>query len=134
MRTLLVAAVVSAVGLCGGWPAVAATDRHSVAVPAADAQITLDDRELSDFVAALVRLIGVQHGYMMMIQAEPDPGRAEAMKRQAVEDMTAAVERDGLSVDRYNAIAIAVKDSPELQGRVEAILQQMASNPDEPSE
>lgn len=90
------------------------------------------DGELSTFVAAFVRLIGVQHGYMVLMQDEQDPSRLEEMKRDAVTDMTAAVERDGLSVDRYNQIALAVRDDPDLQGRVEAILQQMASDPSAP--
>lgn len=90
------------------------------------------DGELSSFVAAFVRLIGVQHGYMVLMQDERDPARLEEMKRDAVTDMTAAVERDGLSLDRYNQIALAVRDDPGLQGRVEAILQQMASDPSAP--
>ncbi|MBC7953713.1 MAG: DUF4168 domain-containing protein [Rhodospirillaceae bacterium] len=88
-----------------------------------------DDGELSNFVAAFVRLIGVQHGYMMMLQDEQDPKRLESIKRNALDDMTAAVEQDGLSVDRYNHIALAVREDPNLQGRVEAILQQLASDP-----
>lgn len=88
-----------------------------------------DDGELSNFVAAFVRLIGVQHGYMMMLQDEQDPSRLESIKRDALDDMTAAVEQDGLSVDRYNEIALAVRDDPALQGRVESILQQLASDP-----
>lgn len=90
-----------------------------------------DDRELSDFVAAFVRLMGVQHGYMMLMQDEQDPARLEQMKQSAVADMTQAVEKDGLSVDRYNQIAMAVRDDPELQGRVETILQQLAEAPPE---
>ncbi|MBC7906584.1 MAG: DUF4168 domain-containing protein [Rhodospirillaceae bacterium] len=88
-----------------------------------------DDGELSNFVAAFVRLIGVQHGYMMIMQDEEDPNRLESIKRDALDDMTTAVEQDGLSVDRYNEIALAVRDDPNLQGRVEAILQQLASDP-----
>jgi hypothetical protein len=88
-----------------------------------------DDGELSNFVAAFVRLIGVQHGYMVMMQDEQDPNRLESIKRNALDDMTAAVEQDGLSVDRYNEIALAVRDDPELQTRVETILEQLASDP-----
>ncbi|MDA8232983.1 MAG: DUF4168 domain-containing protein [Magnetospirillum sp.] len=89
-----------------------------------------DDHELQNFVTAFVRLIGVQHGYMMMMEGEDDPVRLAEMKRHAVEDMTAAVQKDGMSVARYNAIAQALQNDRKLQGRVEAILHQMADKPD----
>lgn len=92
-------------------------------------EATPDDGELSNFVAAFVRLIGVQHGYMLMLQDEQDPKRLDSIKRNALDDMTAAEEQDGLSVDRYNEIALAVRGDPDLQGRVEAILQQLATDP-----
>lgn len=111
-------------------PGVLAAGEDSAPSPEAQAEAAAPgDGELSNFVAAFVRLIGVQHGYMVMMQEEDDPGRLAEMKRDAVTDMTSAVERDGMSVDRYNEIALAVRDDPELQGRVEAILQQMASDP-----
>lgn len=87
-----------------------------------------DDRELTHFVSAFVRLIGVQHGYMMMMHQESDPIRLAEMKRHAAEDMISAVERNGLSVERYNAIAIALKQDPNMQDRVASILHQMANS------
>jgi hypothetical protein len=88
-----------------------------------------DDRELTSFVSAFVRLMGVQHGYMMLISQEPDPMRVEQLKAQAVTDMEDAIQQDGMSVDRYNTIALAIREDPALQGRVEGILQQLASDP-----
>lgn len=129
----LPAALVAAI-LALAAPAAAATDQGQ-APPAAPQEQTEgprpDDRELSDFVAAFVRLMGVQHGYMMLMQDEQDPARLEEMKQSAVTDMTQAVEKDGLTVDRYNQIALAVRDDPDLQGRVETILQQLAEAPAE---
>lgn len=125
---VLPAALVAAI-LALAAPAVAAPEGGPT--PPAAAQTRPDDRELSNFVAAFVRLIGVQHGYMMLVQQEEDPSRLEAMKAQAMVDMTEAIERDGLSIDRYNQIAVAVRDDPQLQGRVETMLQQLAENPEE---
>lgn len=88
-----------------------------------------DDRELTDFVNAFMRLVGVQHGYMMLMQHEPDPVRVEELRASAIADMEAAIKQDGLTVDRYNAIALAVRDDDALQERVESILQQLAADP-----
>lgn len=133
MHSALSAALVAAT-LAFAGPAMATTEQGQAAPPAGQEQAEgqrPDDRELSDFVAAFVRLMGVQHGYMMLMQEEEDPARLEEMKQSAVADMTQAVEKDGLSIDRYNQIALAVRDDPELQGRVETILQQLAEAPPE---
>jgi hypothetical protein len=128
-------------------PAVLLASAFAVAGPAPVAADTTDpvpgtealgpppsDRELVDFVSAFVRLIGVQHGYMMLLQEEPDPDTANDLKEQAVADMEAAIQQDGMTVDRYNSIALAVREDPELQGRVEGIIEQMAAeSPGEPS-
>lgn len=93
------------------------------------AQAAPNDGELSAFVAAFLRLVGVQHGYMMLMRDENDPSRLEEIKQSALTDMKSAVERDGLSVTRYNEIALTVRDNPGVRGRVEGLLQQMASAP-----
>jgi len=89
------------------------------------------DGELTSFVSALLRLVGVEHGYMMMIQGENDPEQVEEMKRAAIDDMTSAIEEDGLSLERYNAIATAMKTDSRLQSRVETILHQLAADPED---
>jgi hypothetical protein len=136
MKHFTVSAVVVAVMLAfsamlvSPAPAGAATDQVQGTPPAVSGE-TPNDGELSNFVAAFVRLMGVQHGYIMLMQDEQDPAKLEQMKQSAVADMTQAVEKDGLSVDRYNQIALAVRDDPELQGKVETILQQLAEVPPE---
>lgn len=119
-------AVPLALALAVSSPAAASTD--TTAGQQAE-QTAPDDGELSAFVAAFLRLVGVQHGYMMLMRDENDPTRLEQIKQSAVADMKTAVERDGLSVDRYNQIALTVRDDPEVRGRVEGLLQQMAADP-----
>jgi len=139
MHSALPAALVAAMlALSAGvpGPAGAATEQTQATpseqqAPPGDQGASPNDGELSNFVAAFVRLMGVQHGYMMLMQDEQDPAKLEQMKQSAVVDMTQAVEKDGLSVDRYNQIALAVRDDPELQGKVETILQQLAEAPSE---
>lgn len=97
---------------------------------AAQSRAAPDDGELSAFVAAFLRMIGVQHGYMMLMRHEQDPGRLEEIKQSALADMKMAVERDGLTVDRYNQIALTVRDDPSLRDRIEGMLQQLATEPD----
>lgn len=126
MFRLTLSAVLLVLALAVSPPAAATADTDT-GQPAG--QATPDDGELSAFVAAFLRLVGVQHGYMMLMRDENDPTRLEQIKQSAVMDMKTAVERDGLSVDRYNQIALTVRDDPEVRGRVEGLLQQMAADP-----
>lgn len=120
-----------ALAFASATPAIAAPDR-SIPAQAEALQPQPDDGELSNFVAAFVRLMGVQHGYMMLLQQEEDPVRVEELKEAAVTDMEAAIEQDGMSVDRYNTIALAIRDDPQLQNRVEGIIDQLAEDPSAP--
>lgn len=132
MKLSLMSSVLVALVMACASPALAAAGDPAQTAPSQPGETlesSPDDGELSNFVAAFVRLIGVQHGYMMRLQDEEDPHRLDSIKRDALNEMTAAVEQDGLSVDRYNEIALAVRDDPDLQNRVEAILQQLASDP-----
>lgn len=124
----LPAAIVAAVLAFGATP-VMASPNYANPVQSEALQPQPDDSELSSFVAAFVRLMGVQHGYMMLLQQEEDPVRAEELKEQAVTDMEAAIEQDGMSVERYNNIALAIRDDPQLQNRVEGIIDQLAEDP-----
>ncbi len=98
-------------------------------VPAAEGPPS--NTELADFVSTFMRLTGVRHGYLLMLRDEEDPARVEGIKQNAISDMTAVVEMNGLTIDRYNQIALAVRHDPTLQTRVEEILQQLAASPEE---
>lgn len=128
MKHLSLSAALVALSVVWSPMAWAAGDPELIA-PSQQLKSGPNDNELSNFVAAFVRLIGVQHGYMMKFQDEQDPRRLERLKHAALSDMTAAVEQDGLSIGRYNEIALAVRENPDLQGRVEEILSQLASDP-----
>lgn len=128
MRSSIFSALM-VVALALGPPAAAALEQPGPAAQERSAWAAPNDGELSAFVAAFLRLIGVQHGYMMMMRDQNDPARLEDIKHSALVDMKSAVERDGLSVDRYNQIALSVRDDPGLRDRVEGMLQQLAAEP-----
>lgn len=127
----VLAAAVLALALALPGPAAATLDPSSREQPSEERsdQGAPDDGELSAFVAAFMRLVGVQHGYMMLMRDESDPARLQEIKQSAMADMKNAVEQDGLTVDRYNQIAVSVRDDPSVRDRVEGLLQQLANDP-----
>ena len=128
-RLSIIATVVASL-LALAPPAAAAPDDQRTAPSAESGRASPDDGELSAFVAAFLRMIGVQHGYMMLMRDEEDPARLEEIRQSALVDMKSAVERDGMSVERYNQIAMSVRDDPTLRDRIEGMLQQLAAEPD----
>jgi hypothetical protein len=63
------------------------------------------------------------------MRGEQDPDRLAQIRQSALSDMRLAVERDGLTVDRYNQIALSVRDDADVRDRVEGLLQQLAAEP-----
>jgi hypothetical protein len=85
-----------------------------------------DDGELSRFVDTLVSLVGLRHGAMMRLHAEPDPSKQAEIKTEAFSAMTSTVEEHGLTVGRYNEIATALQSDPSLQDRIGSLMQQLS--------
>jgi hypothetical protein len=129
MKPVLLPAAIAAVLLAMAPAARATADTARPDTVGQSQAAAPDDGELSAFVAAFLRLVGVQHGYMMLLRDEHDPARLEEIKQSALTDMKSAVERDGLTVDRYNQIALTIRDDAATRSRVEDLLQQLASEP-----
>lgn len=123
MKSLFVAAGAAAI-LAGPVPALA-QEAHQPAVPApapVDAgEVT--DTEIAQLASALERVDEVVIQATEQMQAGLDAQGQAALEAQVQEDLIEAVESSGLSIDRYNQLAMAVQTDPELAGRVAASMQ-----------
>ncbi len=81
------------------------------------------DQELGQFVEAQGQISAIQQDFSGRLQQVEDPERAHELQVQANEKMTEAVEEVGLDVNSYNSIATAVQSDPELQKRLNAMMQ-----------
>jgi hypothetical protein len=80
-------------------------------------------QELSQFAEAQGQISVIQQDFSSQLQGVEDPEKAQELRVQANEEMTAAVEDAGLDVQSFNNIAMAIQNDPELQQRLTAMMQ-----------
>jgi hypothetical protein len=96
-----------------------AQDEQQPAQPA----IQPDEQQLDSFVVATVRIINIQQQAQQQMQAA-EPEQQEQVRAQALQEIVAAVENEGLSVDEYNGIVQHVENDPELGQTVQQRIQE----------
>jgi hypothetical protein len=84
-----------------------------------------DEEQLESFVVATVRIINIQQQAQQQMQAA-EPEQQEQVRAQALQEIVAAVENEGLSVDEYNGIVQQVENDPELGQTVQQRIQEQA--------
>ena len=75
------------------------------------------DAQLQKFVEASQKVAAVAEEYQPKLQASPDDATREQVIREADEKMVRLVMADGLTVDEYNGIGVAVEQDPQLRQR-----------------
>ena len=110
-----------------GAPAMAAehgegkADGGQMAEPAAD----FSDAQLESFIAAAMELRAIRQEWAPLIKNAEDEAQAERLRAEGIEEMKAAVIDQGISPETYNQIGQAVQNSPELQQRLNTMVQNM---------
>lgn len=90
------------------------------------AQEAYSDAKLQSFVVAALAVNELIEHWGPQVEAAESDQQAEALARQAGEEMRAVVENtDGITVEEYRQIIDAVQNDPELKGRIDGILLQM---------
>jgi hypothetical protein len=82
-----------------------------------------DEQQLDSFVVATVRIINIQQQAQQQMEAA-EPEQQEQVRAQALQEIVAAVENEGLSVDEYNGIVQHVESDPELGQTVQQRIQE----------
>ena len=82
----------------------------------------VSDTEVAQFASATVRVDQIVQDWNVRLQAADEQEQPE-MQMQAQEDLVEAVEAEGLSVERYNQLAMAAQTDADLAGRIAARMQ-----------
>jgi len=106
-------ALVGIVGAPGAW----AQSESTSVEPAA----TYSDAELQSFAAAAVEVHRINSAYLPRM-AEADPDKQRQLEQQALKDTTAAVEKQGLTSDKYDEILSAAQTHADVAKKVEGFL------------
>lgn len=83
----------------------------------------VSDSELKAFAAAYVEIKQIQAAYQGEAQGEQDPNKLAALHEEASAKMVAAVEKKGLTAERYNGILAAVNTDEELRQKAAELIE-----------
>ena len=81
--------------------------------------------QLKSFAAATLEVEQLHQKYSPQIAAAKEPSEQEAIRGQAIEEMTKAVREEGLSIEEYNGIVSQLYADPEMAKTVEAYRSEM---------
>lgn len=113
----LAAAVVAAL-LSLAVPAVAPA-------PALAQQATqVSDQDLMAFAAATKDIDKINRDYRARIKAAPDSSTSQKLQLESLDEISKAIEANGLTVERYTQIAQAIKSDNAVRERVRAFMLQ----------
>ena len=87
-------------------------------------QMNMDfsDNDLQKFVAVQPALEEIREDFTQRLEAADDQEAANQLQQEAGQLMVEAVEQEGLDVDTYNNIAMALQSNEELRERVEGMM------------
>lgn len=84
----------------------------------APASATVDDAKFDDFVEAFVAVQEINDELSGQLTEAPDPETAHELQQQAQQEMVVAIEEEGISVEEYNEIVMALRHDQELNQRL----------------
>lgn len=77
------------------------------------------DEKLQKFVNLQDRIGKIREEYVSQIEAAESEDKARQLQQEAQSEMVTAIEDAGMSVQEYNAIAVAYNSNPDVQKRVD---------------
>jgi post-segregation antitoxin (ccd killing protein) len=89
---------------------------------------TYSDAELKSFAAAAVNVHRINSNYLPKL-AEASPDEQRQIEKQALQETTQAVEKQGLTSDKYDEILTAAQSKPEVAKKVEKYLNETPPKP-----
>ena len=86
--------------------------------PAEQSALSYSDDELKSFVVAALEVQRINSNYLPKLQAAATPEEQQQVRAAASEEMVQAVEKNGLSVDKYKEILDQAQTNPAVADRV----------------
>ncbi|KAA8982493.1 MULTISPECIES: DUF4168 domain-containing protein [Gammaproteobacteria] len=77
------------------------------------------DEELQNFVELQDEIGKVREDYVSQIESAESEDKARELQQKAQTEMVKVIEDAGMTVEEYNAIAVAYNSNPEIQERVD---------------
>jgi hypothetical protein len=86
--------------------------------PAAQAASSYSDDELKSFAVAVVEVQRINDTYVQKLESAASPEEQQQLRKAASQEMVQAVQKGGLSVDKYKEIMSQAETDPVVAQRV----------------
>ncbi len=83
------------------------------------------DTELEQFAKSIEEVVEIQQETEKQLESVTDTAEVQRMKTEANEKMAAAIQGNGMEVQRYNLIARSINQDPELKERLQQKMQEL---------
>ncbi|MEQ6886143.1 DUF4168 domain-containing protein [Salicola sp. Rm-C-2C1-2] len=92
---------------------------QSMGAPEQQQNADFSDKELKNFVELQDKIGKVREDYVSQIESAESEDKARELQQKAQTEMVEVIEEEGMTVEKYNAIAVAYNSNPEIQKRVD---------------
>lgn len=83
----------------------------------------VSESDLNLYAQAAQKVMDIKQDLQSEMQQASDADEAQGMQAEAQEEMVGAVESFGMTVEEYNTIARAVQTNPEMQNKLQQMMQ-----------
>jgi inosine-uridine nucleoside N-ribohydrolase len=90
--------------------------------PAESSMQNFKNSDLEKFAEVQKPLDEIRSEYSQRVQSTQEPEKAAKLQQEASDKMMEVVKSSGLEVETYNQIAMAVQSDPELQAKVQSMM------------
>jgi hypothetical protein len=94
----------------------------------------ISDQDIHAFANAASEVQRVKAKWILTITRQPNAAAQQKAEEQATSEMVGAVQKNGLSVDKYNQIAEIAQADPDFQREIEKNLQQNEQLDEQPGD
>lgn len=92
--------------------------------PGGQAQ-NFSDQELKTYAGARLEVRRINQAYQPKAQQAQTEEQQQKLQQQALENIKSAIREEGISVEKYNRITMAVRNDPELASQVQNYMARM---------
>ena len=119
MRSSVMTVMFALVGIAG----IPSTWAQNDQAPTEQSKAAYSDAELKSFAAAAVDVHRINSNYLPKL-ADASPDEQRQIEQQAAQETTRAVEKQGLTSNKYDEILTAAQTKPDVAKKVEQFLKE----------
>lgn len=122
IRNILTALITA--GFLASPMAMAQGEQQAQPMPQQQEAPEVSESQINAFVEAYIAVSEVREDYTARLQEAEDQEQAQQLQQEANDAMTAAIEDNGMSIEEYQEVAMAVNADADVREQVTTMLEE----------